>query len=48
MTGKNDADLVARARAGDKMAFEQLIERHQRMVKHIALRMVQSEHLAQD
>ena len=48
MTGKFDADLVALARAGDKPAFGQLVERHRQMVKHIAMRMVRSEHLAQE
>ena len=37
MTRTSDADLVALARAGDKEAFGQLVERHQQMVKHIAL-----------
>ena len=40
MTRRGDADLVALARAGDKGAFGQLVERHQQMVKRIALSMV--------
>ena len=48
MIEQRDADLVAAARAGDKDAFGQLVERYQQMVKRIALGMVRSEYLAQE
>jgi RNA polymerase sigma factor (sigma-70 family) len=45
---QSDADLVVLARAGDKAAFGQLIERYQPLVKGIALNMVRHEGLAQE
>src|SRR5690242_3409370 len=43
-----DADLVARARSGDKEAFGALIERHGHMARRIALRMVADEEIARE
>ena len=43
-----DAELVSRARCGDKKAFSCLIDRYQSMAKGIALKMVRNEEIAQD
>lgn len=48
MVNQSDADLVTLAQTGDKDAFGHLIERHQPMVKRIALNMTHSEALAQE
>jgi RNA polymerase sigma-70 factor (ECF subfamily) len=48
MIDRSDTDLIALARAGDKVAFGQLIERHQPMVRRIATKMVRNEYLAQE
>jgi RNA polymerase sigma factor (sigma-70 family) len=45
---RTDAELVVLARAGDKNAFGQLIERYQQMAKRIALEMVADEHPAKE
>jgi RNA polymerase sigma factor (sigma-70 family) len=45
---RSDTDLIALARAGDRVAFGQLIERHQPMVKRITFKMVRYEYLAQE
>jgi hypothetical protein len=37
MIEQRDAGLVAAARAGDKDAFGQLVERYQQMIKRVAL-----------
>jgi len=44
----SDTDLIALARAGDKIAFGLLIKRHELMVRRIARKMVRNEHLAQE
>jgi RNA polymerase sigma factor (sigma-70 family) len=44
----SDTDLIALARAGDKVAFGLLVKRHELMVRRIASRMVRNEHLAQE
>ena len=38
--GENDAVLVARARRGDEVAFEQLVQRHQRYAFNLAYRVL--------
>ncbi|SES37407.1 sigma-70 family RNA polymerase sigma factor [Actinokineospora terrae] len=43
-----DADLVARARAGDTGAFAQLYDRHRDPVTHFLTRFVGDRHLAED
>ncbi|SRR6266446_1585515 len=48
MTNNTDAELVALARMGDKDAFGQLIERHQQMVRRIALGLVADEEIARE
>jgi RNA polymerase sigma-70 factor (ECF subfamily) len=37
---ENDAELVARARRGDEVAFEQLVQRHQRYAFNLAYRVL--------
>jgi RNA polymerase sigma factor (sigma-70 family) len=44
----DDAALVARCRAGDASAWTALVERYQRLVFAIVLRMGQDEHMAAD
>ena len=48
MLDRSDTDLIALARAGDKVAFGQLVERHQPMVRRIASKMVRNEHTVQE
>ena len=48
MTNNTDTELVALARTGDKDAFGQLIERHQQMVRRIALGLVADEEIARE
>jgi RNA polymerase sigma factor (sigma-70 family) len=48
MTNKADTELVALARAGDKDAFGQLIERYAQMVRRIALSMIAHEEIARE
>jgi RNA polymerase sigma factor (sigma-70 family) len=48
MIVRSDTDLIALARAGDKVAFGLLVKRHQLMVRRIARKMVRNEHLAQE
>ncbi len=43
-----DAELVAKARQGDKEAFGQLVERYQQMVGHIAHKMIADEGVARE
>jgi RNA polymerase sigma-70 factor, ECF subfamily len=43
-----DPELVARVRAGDRAAFGPLVERYQRMIYHLALRMTGSQAEAWD
>ncbi len=45
---RDDAELVARARAGDERAFRALLERYERPVFSICLRMVRDRELAAD
>ena len=45
MIDRSDTDLISLARAGDKVAFGQLIERHQTMVRRLTSKMVRNEHL---
>jgi len=48
MTELNDADLVAQCLGGDTRAFEQLVEKYQRPLFNIALRMVRDCEDARD
>jgi RNA polymerase sigma-70 factor (ECF subfamily) len=48
LKGARDADLVARAKAGDTEAFGELVRRYQRPVFRIVLRMVKSPDDADD
>jgi len=41
-------DSLARARSGDASAFTELVQRHQRTVYSLALRMLADAHLAED
>ena len=43
-----DAELVRRAKAGDLAAFEELVNRHERRIYTLALRIVQNPHDAED
>lgn len=47
-TGVSDADLVARARAGDRAAFEALVRRHYRAAFAVALAVAGSRPEAED
>jgi len=42
------ADSLARARAGDRLAFASLIRQHQRLVYSLSLRMLTDRHEAED
>ncbi len=44
----SDAELVALARAGDKRAFGELLERYQALTHRIALRMIAHEEIARE
>jgi RNA polymerase sigma-70 factor (ECF subfamily) len=44
----SDAQLVARAKAGELSAFETLVQRHARATYSLARRMLQNEHDAED
>jgi RNA polymerase sigma-70 factor, ECF subfamily len=46
--GEDEAQAVARARAGDAEAFRLLVERHSRGVFRLAFRMTSNEHDAED
>ena len=46
--GEDEAQAVARARAGDAEAFRLLVERHSRGVFRLAFRMTGNEHDAED
>jgi RNA polymerase sigma factor (sigma-70 family) len=48
LDSKTDAELVALARTGDKVAFGALVERYQLMAKRAAMRMVAHEDIAQE
>jgi RNA polymerase sigma-70 factor (ECF subfamily) len=48
MTQPSDEDLVRLCRGGDRKAFEALVERHQRTVYNVALRMVRDPDEAAD
>ncbi len=48
MRDKPDAELVALARAGDKRAFGELVERYQPMALRVAVRLTAHEELARD
>jgi RNA polymerase sigma factor (sigma-70 family) len=48
MTNKADTELVALARAGNKDAFGQLIERYAQMVRQVVLSMVTHEEIARE
>lgn len=48
MRDKPDAELVALARAGDKRAFGELVERYQPTVLRVAVRLTAHEELARD
>lgn len=43
-----DVELVRQAKAGDLVAFEELVSRHERQVYTLALRIVQNAHDAED
>jgi len=44
----DDTHLVRAAQAGDEIAFEELVRRHQLLAYRVALRMLGNEHDAQD
>lgn len=44
----SDAELVRRAKTGDLDGFEELVERHERQVYTLALRILQNSHDAED
>jgi len=44
----SDAELVRRAKAGDLAAFEELVNRHERQVYTLVLRILQNPHDAED
>jgi RNA polymerase sigma-70 factor, ECF subfamily len=48
MTEQNDEDLVRQCRAGEIRAFDLLVERHQRAIFNLALRMVRDSDDAAD
>jgi RNA polymerase sigma-70 factor, ECF subfamily len=48
MTDAEDLELVHRCRAGDRSAFERLVEKYQGAIFNLALRMVQSQEDAED
>jgi len=48
ITSMQDAELIARARVGDRMAFEELVYRYDKQVLSIAARYVQSAEDAKD
>ena len=48
MPEQTDRELVTLSRQGNKEAFGSLMERYQRMVRQVALRMVMAEDVAQD
>jgi RNA polymerase sigma-70 factor (ECF subfamily) len=48
MTERTDEEIVRQCRAGDRKAFDVLIDRHQRLVYNVALRMVRDADDAAD
>ena len=48
MQETTDTQLIADAKNGDNRAFGQLVERYERMVHHLALRLVGNEDVASD
>jgi RNA polymerase sigma-70 factor, ECF subfamily len=48
MTDAEDLELVHRCRAGDRSAFEHLVDKYQGAIFNLALRMVQSQEDAED
>ena len=48
MKEKTDAELVLLTRAGNREAFEYLVERYQQMVRHIARRLIAVEEVARE
>ena len=48
MDERSDTELVARARAGSREAFGELIERHYEMATRVAMRLVRGKECARD
>lgn len=48
MADAEDLELVYRCRAGERAAFEQLVDKYQRAIFSLALRMVQNQEDAED
>jgi RNA polymerase sigma-70 factor (ECF subfamily) len=48
VTGPEDSFLIARARRGDRGAFEEIVRRYQRRVYGVALRIVRAHDVADD
>lgn len=48
MEQSTDSELVELARAGDRGAFGQLVERYQQMVRRIAVGMIADEEIARE
>jgi RNA polymerase sigma-70 factor (ECF subfamily) len=48
MTERTDEEIVRQCRSGDRKAFDALVDRHQRLVYNVALRMVRDSDDAAD